>query len=145
MMLKAIEYEKIKPSIRVAFEKDKDIFKYYDPAVSVENIDQIVDDIYRKIGEYEGELKIYSVCEKNNLVGYIVGRDDRLISFGLSVEYRFRKYLNNFFQVIKGLLGNNFYCLLWSRNIRAAKWLIKNGMKETFYDNQIIKLCHLAD
>lgn len=140
MMLKAVQYEKLKPSIKVVFEHDKDIFKYYDPTVEVSTIDHIVSDIFRKIGEYEGELKIYSVYEKSELIGYIVARENRLISFGLAVKYRFRKYLNNFFQVIKGMLGKDFYCLLWTRNIRAAKWLLKNGMKETFYDNNIIKL-----
>ncbi len=140
MMLKSIEYEKLKPAIKVAFEHDKDIFKYYDPNVPITSVNEIVEDIYRKIGEYEGQLKIYEVYERFNLAGYIVAREDRLISFGLAVEYRFRKHLNNFFSLIKGLLGKNFYCLLWTRNIRAAKWLIKNGMTETFYDNNIIKL-----
>lgn len=138
-MVRSIEYEHLKPFIKIVFNDDHKIFDYYDPNVNPESVEEIIQDIYKKVGEYP-DANIYGVYEKNKQIGYIVSKGNRLISFGLAMEYRFRKYLNNYFNVIKGLLGSNFYCLLWTRNIRAAKWLIKYGMKETFYDNNIIKL-----
>lgn len=139
MITQRVSYEKLKAAIRVAFQEDKDIFKYFDPNVKVETIDDVINNIHQKISEYESP-EMYSVLEKGKLVGFIVSKENRLISFGLSVEYRFSKHLKSFFNTIKEIAGSKFYCLLWSRNIRAAKWLMKNGMCETLYDNNIIKL-----
>lgn len=144
MMVRSIEYEQLKPFIKIVFKDDNKIFDYYDPNVNPVSVEEIIQDIYKKVGEY-ADANIYGVYDKSKPIGYIVSKGNRLISFGLAMEYRFRKYLNNFFNIIKGLLGSNFYCLLWTRNIRATKWLVKNGMKAIYHDNQIVKVCPLAD
>ena len=139
MITKKIPYKELKPSIYAAFNGDKAIFSLYDPNVSVSTINELTEDVMRKIKEW-GELNYYAVYEKNKLIGYFVNLKNQLISFGISVRYRVKKYLKVFFEIIKGELGNDFFVLLWQRNVRAKKWLLKNNLVVSFSDNNIIKL-----
>lgn len=132
MTTKTIPYSHLEPAVRIAFENDKDIFKFYDKNVVVTTLDELVDDIVAKLKDYADvfpDTAFKIVVDKNKTVGYIVFKEDTLISFGLSVEYRQRKYLNEFFALIKKELRGRFVVMLWSRNIRAVKWLMKNGLK----------------
>lgn len=139
MKIKKISYSQLKEAIRVAFDGDSEIFNLYDPNVSVSSIDELVNDVYWKISEYN-DVDLFAVYEKEILIGYFVTSKKQLISFGLSVNYRLGKYVNNFYWMIKKKLGDDFFVLLWKKNVRAMRWLIKNGMAITFSQNQIIKL-----
>lgn len=131
MILKIQKYENLKKAIRVAFDEDSKIFEFYDPNKSVSTLDEIVEDIYSKGDSYkglsEGVIAI-EVYEKGKLIGYFFFNNKMLISFGLNVAYRQRKHLKEFFNLIKITIGKGFSCLLWSKNIRAIKYLIKMGM-----------------
>ena len=135
--INSIEFQK---AIRVAFDKDEKIYSMYCPNVKVENIDDIVKDISHRIWKGEGRATINGVYEKGELIGYYVYRDHLLISFGLNVKYRVRKYLREFYSSIKKELGGHFTCFLWSKNIRGIKWLIKNGMGIVEQNNLITQL-----
>jgi len=132
MTTKTIPYSQLESAVRVTFENDKEIFKFYDKKAVVTNLDELGSDVAKKLKEYadvfqDTEFKI--VVDKNKTVGYIVFKEETLISFGLAFEYRQRKYLNEFFSLIKKELRGRFIVMLWSRNIRAVKWLMKNGLK----------------
>jgi len=131
MILKKVPYETIQKAIKVAFDEDKKIFEFYDPNKNVTTLDEIVKDIYNK-GEgfckLSNDVIAIEVYEKNKLIGYFFYNKKMLISFGLNVAYRQRKYLKEFFSLIKTTIGKDFSCLLWSKNIRAIKYLIKMGM-----------------
>lgn len=132
MTTKTIPYSQLEAAVRIAFESDKEIFKFYDKKVTVSTLDELVSDVVRKIKDYSEvfpETVFKAVIEKGETVGYIVFKEETLISFGLSMEYRQRKYLNDFFSLIKRELRGRFVCMLWSRNIRAVKFLMKNGLK----------------
>lgn len=139
MIVKRISYYELKEAIRVAFLHDKEIYSLYDPNISVTNIDELVEDVFRKIQEYEG-VTLSAVYENDILIGYFVNVKDQLVSFGLAVKYRVRKYLIAFFDLIKQELGGSFHVYLWNKNTRAIGWLSINGMVATYCDNQIIKL-----
>ena len=74
------------------------------------------------------KVKWKGIYEGNNIIGYFVYTDKQLISFGLNIEYRQRKYLRSFFALIRTELGKGFCCWLHSVNIRGVRWLQKNGM-----------------
>lgn len=128
MIAREITYDQLKEAIKIAFQGDIDIFKYYDPAIKVESVDQIVDDVSKKISDYE-KFKMFGVYEKNNLVGYFVSRGGLLVSFALSMPYRNRKYKRVFFSLIKDHFKGLFMCFLWTNNQRAVGFLKKCGMR----------------
>jgi hypothetical protein len=143
MFAHAITYKTLNEAIRIAFSKDENILSLYDPTKKVECLEDIVEDISRKIKEYDdGELTMQGVYEKNNLIGYFVYRHKLLISFSLNIRYRIRKYLNKFFQLIKERFKGTFHCILFSRNIRAIKWLIKNNMQIGLRNDLITQLIY---
>lgn len=139
MKIKQISYKELEKAVYSAFDGDNKIIELYDPNVTVNSNEEIVSDVVRKIKEY-GEVNKYGVYDKNILIGYIVNKENQLISFGLSVNYRTDKFLQSFLSAIKTQVGNNFFVYLWQKNIRAIKFLIKNGLEVTFTDNNIIRL-----
>lgn len=138
---KEIKYQVLRDAIRIAFDNDKDIYSLYDPNVKVESLEEIVDNISAKILDY-GDCKYIGVFENNKLIGYFVYKEDRLISFSLNIEYRIRKYLREFFRLIKSAIKGHFNVFLWNINIRGIKYLVKQGMKVIYKNNEITQLLY---
>lgn len=144
MILKEISYNQLREAISVSFLGDSKIFELYDVNVTVENVDQIVEDIYRKICEYGNGIILKGVYVDDELIGYVVRMNDLLISFSMAVKFRNNDNTKEFFRLIKEDFRSKFFCHLWSINKRAATWLKKMGMQTIFENNQIIKLeCRL--
>lgn len=136
MFLEPITYSKLEEAMRVAYGGDHAIFDFYDPSVSVSTVDDICSDIVKKIKEYD-PVKLIGVYEDGQIIGYVVCREDLLISFAISKRYRTAEKLKEFFANIKRIMPALFVCHLWSKNERAIKWLEKSGMvKES--DNLLI-------
>lgn len=127
MNLTEISYDQLKKAIYNAFDGDSKIFSLYDPNVTVSNLLELTEDIYAKIKAYP-DAKIFALNEKNEIIGYAALQDGILISFGISPKYRIKRSLKDFWSLIRSQLRGTFYCHLWSRNIRAVKWLRKMGM-----------------
>ncbi len=138
MIIRDILYEDLLKAIKIAFEGDNDIFKFYDPNENPKDIKDIVEDIGSKILEYEGGI-YRGVYDDKNLVGYFVYIDNVLISFALNIKYRVKEWLDFLYESIKKELGL-FICCLWNTNKRAIKWLQKNNMKINYFDNNITEL-----
>jgi hypothetical protein len=142
MTLQNITYSQFREAIRASFSKDEDIKKFYDTNIVVNSVEDIVEDIYKKVFEYnnyDGKLIIKGAYDGEDLIGYVAVFNNLLISFALAVERR-KSNGTEFFELIKKELNSNFFCFLWSINVRATKFLEKHGMKTIFSDNQIIKL-----
>ncbi len=145
MIAKTINNNQLKEAIKVAFEGDNDIVGLYDPHKKIETVEDIVGDVYFKISEFSGlantsAVEIKGLYEKGVLVGYYVFKPSLLISFSLNVQYRTRPYLKAFWGLIKKDLNSKFNCFIWTRNLRAIKFLQKNGMKVMQFDNLITQL-----
>lgn len=139
-----ITYKTLKNAISVAFTGDAKIIQFYDPNKQVNSVDEIVDDIYEKVkGHDDGNLQLHGVYEKGETIGYFVFRGKLLISFSVNVKYRTRSYLKAFFQVIRYCLTGTFTCVLWSRNVRAIKWLVKMGMEVCSHNELITQLIYI--
>jgi hypothetical protein len=128
MIAKTIKYNELESAVRVAFSEDKKIFELFDRSVKVETLDELVINVMLKIRTYENAM-YRGVYVKGVLAGYFVFEGDSLISFGLNIGYRTRHILREFFGLMKKEMTKPFFCILWSRNVRAVKWLIKNGCK----------------
>lgn len=140
MIAQPISYKRLHEALNIAFKDDKDIYKYFDPNVNVEKVEDIVSDIEKKVKEFGDSVVMKGIYEKGKLVGYFVFLNDLLISFALNVAFRTRSYLRKFFDIIKKEIGHHFVCFLWTRNIRAIKWLLKMGMIEVSTNSLITKL-----
>lgn len=127
MIAKTITSEELREATRVAFDEDKKIFDFFDRNVKVTTIEEIVDNVIKKISTYERAL-YRGVYFKGALIGYYVYEGNSLVSFGLNSGFRTRPLLRKFFSLIKKDMVKPFFCVLWSRNIRAVKWLIKMGL-----------------
>lgn len=144
MTLKPITYSQLKEAIRVSFENDKAIFEFYDRNVTVNSLEDIVNDIYHKIGDYGDIIILKGVYMGEELIGYVAKTNNLLISFSIAIKYRSKENTCEFFDLIKEDFQNMFYCYLWSINLRAINWLKKMGMEIIFNNNNIIKLqCQL--
>ena len=141
MQIKTIQFKNLSDAIRIAFENDKDMFKLFDPNVKVETLDEIVSNIIDKIKTY-GECEYVGIYDKNKLIGYFVYKGSQLISFALAVPYRQRKYLREFFRIIRTTITGHFMVLLWSKNIRAIKFLLKNEMQIINQNENITQLAY---
>jgi hypothetical protein len=140
MIAKSINNTQLKEAIRIAFMGDNDIYSLYDPSVEVKNVDEIVVDIIKKVDTHP-EIVTKGIYEKNQLIGYIIYNRVALISFALNINYRLRKYLREFFALIRKEIKGKFNCFLWSKNVRAIKFLVKNGMDiqtETIYGGNLL-------
>lgn len=139
MTTKEITYPLLEQAIRIAYREDRKIVDFYDSNVVVNSVGDIVTDIVRKIKGFEAPV-LRGVYEKNCLIGYFVYQGKMLISFSISVRYRVRKYLREFFGLINKELKKDFVCFLWRRNKRAIRWLEKNGLEAFDYTIDIVKL-----
>jgi len=141
MIAKEITYKELESAIRIAFENDKEIIELYDPRVNASSINEIVEDILKKVKDH-GTIQLKGVYDKGELIGFYVRGKGMLMSFGLAVKYRVRKFKRHFFDLIKRDFKGTFICFLWSVNVRAIKWLEKNDMKVVASDSRITKLIY---
>jgi hypothetical protein len=124
----------MREQIRLAFEGDTDIYKFFDPTSTVNDLDEVVENIYEKILE---SCDVFDNCTFHGFEsGYVFYCKDPslLISFGINVDNRKSPRL---WEEITSQLGGDFQCLLWSRNDRAIKWLQKMGMEiEEYHEHE---------
>lgn len=139
MISKQITYRELKNAISISFTNDDKIFDFFDPNVEVETLEDIVGNVLEKIKTYENAI-YYGIYENQEIIGYFVYKESQLISFALSMEYRIRKYLREFFKIIRKTIGKHFMCLLWNKNIRAVKFLLKHDMEIINQNDSITQL-----
>lgn len=142
MIAKEITYKQLKEAIIISFNQDNDIIALYDPNILVNTIEEVQNDIYRKLKEFESmdQISIKGIYEKGEIIGYYFRRNGLLISFALACAFRTRSFLRQFFSLIKKDFQGCFMCYLWNKNERGIRWLLKNGMQVHHRDNHITQL-----
>jgi hypothetical protein len=138
-----LKYKDLKEAIKIALEGDNEIVSLYDPNIEVNSIEDVVNDIDRKIFEIRDFCICKGIYDNENLIGYYAYIEKMLISFSLSSPNRTKEKLQQFFDLIKKDLGQQFVCRLWSKNLRAIKWLIKNGFQFVDDEDGITRLVYL--
>lgn len=142
MISKKINNEQFKEAIRISFTADDKIFKMYCPFVKVTNMDDIICDIYGRVIKDVNAAVIKGVYNGEELIGYYVYHGKTLVSFALNMKYRTRKYLKEFFGIIRKDLRGDWQCFLWTANQRGISWLVKNKMKVIAQDHLITHLTY---
>lgn len=139
MIAKTITYSELDLAIKTAFDGDSKIYEMYDPKAIVTNTDEISNDIIKKVRTHDKAI-LKGVYDKNKLIGFFVRVGGLLVSFSLAVPYRIRKYLNNFWQLIREEFKGTFRCYLWNQNKRAIRFLKKHGMIITNWNELLTEL-----
>lgn len=129
MISKCINNNQFKEAIRTSFDGDTNIYSLYCPLVNVNCVNDIVEDISHRICDETKGAIIKGVYDKNELIGYYVYQKNTLISFALTIKCRTRKYLNSLFSLIRSDLKGHMQAFIWNKNIRAIRYLCKQGMK----------------
>lgn len=136
------EHDKLKECIELSFEGDSELVDKYH--IIGQSLYDCVNDTFNKILEASTamDLEWYVVKGGNENIGFLVCSQalKLLYSFGLAISVR-DKYSGELFQRIKGLLGDDFMCVLWTKNTRGIKYLTKNGMKVISKDKLVTTLC----
>jgi hypothetical protein len=142
MNAQPITYQELRKAIKVSFEQDKKLKEYYDPNAKVETLEDVINDVTRKLLDHEkdGGLSLLGVYNKKELVGYFVRRGGMLISFGLAVKYRVRKFKREFFNLIREEFKGMFICFLWQKNVRAIRFMMNMGMEDVSKSDQVCQL-----
>lgn len=133
----------------------KGLARYLDPinGIDIKTTDDAALETKRKLIEYRDygiALRCYSVVSGGESIGYFVyfynseANAYALVSFGVRMQNRTMSELKRFYSLIKKTISGRFYCQLWSKNIRAIKWLMRCGMvdagKEYFEQNELTNL-----
>jgi hypothetical protein len=126
MITKTISYYQLKYAVREAFLYDTKAFDFFDKTARITTMEELVDNVLSKIGTHENPI-YKGVFYKAEIVGYFVYDGDSLISFAVNAKYRTRKILRGFFSAMKNEMTRPFFCVLWSRNVRAVKYMLKHG------------------
>lgn len=132
MEVNDINIDEFEEYVYKAFFDDTEILEYYDRSANVKTTQEAIDNVCDKIKVCYPDAQIVGVEIKGCKEGYFVYRDNLLISFGMSLQYRNKETLFQFWETIKQRMGNNFHSMLYSHNIRAINWLQKSGMKIEF-------------
>jgi hypothetical protein len=128
-------------AIKLAFDGDSEIQDNCDPANPDKSQIGVVEDVYKKLIEYEdlfvGNFVVLSDNGKD--VGFVYCLPGLLVSFGVNKLHRTKSFLPKVFDTIREAAGNDFEAYMWSRNERAVKWLKRCGMQEQYFENKEIK------
>jgi hypothetical protein len=125
--------------IQIAFEDDdKLVTDYHIIGVSCEDC---VDDTYNRILNESklSNVEWHIVCSNENyIIGFLVLSLEHkiLYSFGLNIHNR-KKYSQELFEKVCELTENSFSCGLYTKNIRAIEYLLRNGMEIVRLDEDI--------
>jgi len=119
--------------IRDIFDLDKDIKKFCDTdylGYMQDISQQIILRINKCLIEYSSSYIFVDENRKYFAVWLKAHGDNILYSFGVHPDKRSEDNLRLFWEYLSNEYDDGFLCYLYSNNIRAIKWLKKNGMSE---------------
>lgn len=139
MIARIITYKELEAAVRISFKDDNKILSLYDPLVMPETIEDIVSDVVKKVKTHP-KIVLNGLYDKNKLIGFFIRAGGLLVSFGLAVEYRVRKFKQQLWKLIRNEFKGIFKCYLWTNNQRAIQFLQKMGMIVTNFDERLTEL-----
>lgn len=119
-MFEEIPITELLPYIITAFDGDKDLPTYHISDTDYAN------HTYAEILKTAEILPL--TCYKVGEYGFTVLAPKLLYSFGINVNYRDKKTLQDWYEKIKEIMPT-FECVLHGKNNRAINHLVKQGMQ----------------
>lgn len=134
MTRKEIDIEELKQYIDGALCDDVDLLGYYDKGEHIATITEACENIHQKIKHNYPDAKLYGIEDSGVPIAYFVSSGTILVSFGMSLGYRDKENLAEFWDNIKQVMGSGFQSIIYSYNDRALGFLKKCGM-DIIFDN----------
>lgn len=134
-----INIDQLKEYIDAAFYKDEELLRYYDKGECITTLEDACVNVFQKIKVNYPEANLVGITIKGLPIGYFAFCGSLLVSFGLEVNSRTKDNLIEFWDNIKGTLGNSFQSILYSYNDRAIGFLKKSGMDIIFENVTILQ------
>ena len=116
--------------VEISYKDDYDLLsKYWGEDLS---LIEAVNETMNAIKKYQEETNMQHcmVVNDGEEIGYVSFFPNNLYSFGININHRTKEILEEFWEAIKDILGDNFICLLFPQNTRAINFLKKCGMVE---------------
>lgn len=126
--VKKISQNELPKLIEISYQNDQELFDKFH--LQPMPFTACVQTTFLMITDMAAHSKcdFYKVIYQKEPIGFIVTRGDILYSFGISMKFRKKNILIDWWQVIKQLLGKRFMCILYKNNTRAISFLEKQGM-----------------
>lgn len=140
MYLKKIKLHVLYDLIRIAYEDDSDLLNKY----HIKKLDLMsaVDSTFKMIYDASKIEKLinYAVIYDKKPIGYVTVFKDGtcLYSYAISVKYRKKEILREWFDKVEKVLSPDFYTMLYSNNLRAAKFLEKMGLEKISHKGNVV-------
>lgn len=140
--IQKISLKELPELVEISYRDDTDLFEKYH--VSKMDLHRCVMSTLVMIGEASRnyDLQYYKVKDKKTAIGYFIIFNECLYSFAISIHFRTKKVLMNWWKQVVRVLGEHFMCSLNANNTRAVKFLERQGMKVISQDEALIILSH---
>jgi hypothetical protein len=120
----------LRPLIYKAFKDDWDLIHNYHLVNG--SLEDCINSTMTEIGRVDAKeaLQYYAVRWNNDPIGFTVVGDRFLLSFGLSIFYRTKEIIGQWWELVCSCLKDGFVTWIFKKNTRAINFLVKNGMEE---------------
>src|ERR1700749_2240375 len=118
MTKKEVSLPELKTYIDGALCDDVDLLNYYDKGEHIDTILEACENIFQKIKHNYPDAKLFGIEDSGVPIGYFVGSGTILVSFGISLGYRNKDSLAEFWGYIKQVMGSGFQSIIYSYNDR---------------------------
>ena len=138
---KEIPFKDLLKYVAIAFDGDNELVEKYHFADKNlhDTIVNNVDNIKQMKAQYP--LKFYSVNVFNNPIGFTVGNENLLYSFGINKEFRTKEIVLGWWEEVRRMT-DDFVCCLYPENTRAINFFIRNGMEIFEQNNNNVTLIY---
>lgn len=118
--------------IKIAYEGDEDLLEKYhvDKFDLMGAVAKELSIIFNTVEWEDTEMDYYKIMYNDVEIGYMCTYPNNLYSFGINKEYRTKEILTDWWNKVKGIMGEKFITMLYPNNKRAINFLKKQGMIE---------------
>lgn len=135
--LKKISLYELPELIYLCYKGDDDLLnKYHIAKLDLETAVQSTFGMIHTASRIK-KISCYKVVYQKQPIGYVVTYGGNfLYSYAIAMKFRKKDILKNWWNEVKKILDEDFSSMLYSNNVRAVEFLIKNGMKVMQEDKQ---------
>lgn len=140
-----VSFKELENLVRIGFGDDPELLNKYQELDT--DFETTVQRNVSRIKEYHQikELTIYELRYGGTVIGFTVLdlAENILYSFGINRKWRKGNVVTAWIEDIKRKCDNMFACVLFSKNQRAIRFLLKNGMKIASKNDHMTHLIYM--
>lgn len=131
IIFETVKYSDLWEYVELGFGDDPELLEKYQQYDTP--FRQTVERNMRNIWDAQGagfNFKFFKIIMADVAIGFtVIDQDtDMLFSFGINRKFRNQMITTAWFTEVRKLLTSHFTCVLWNQNVRAIRFLNRNGM-----------------